>query len=571
MSEEKKEEKMDRRKYIKYVGAGAVVAAAAAAIGYGVSELTKPPPPTPTTIVTTVPAPTTIVTTVAPPPTTVVTTVPTVTTITTAPPVTTPGTVSERAVFGARRLVETGAIPKGTRLKLLHVAGSRAQLVPFIKEWEEKTGIGIDLVTVGVEGDIFTKLMAEATAKTGEYDIATVFSTWMGDLVEAGIAKPLDEYYAKYDPIGPPEVAPIEPLGSYTTMYKGKRYALFADADVYTLTYRKDLLGNPTYKEEFKSKYGYDLKVPDTWEETIDIAKFFYEKNLKAPDGERVYGAFFYAEPLFAGYTTWWTIFTSKGGILFSPKNMKSMVNTPEGIEALDIMVRLMPYMHPEAVTGTWASMYQRYSEGKAVLAMAWPSLIKWAQDPTSSKIVGKSGAALPPGSYVTVKGEKKLIKACVNPVNWVGIVSNYSKYPEAGFLFLQYWTSPEIGYQVVAIPGIMDAYRRNWFEPGSKERAVMDLAYTSQFVDVFKEAIAHSFPDLMLPGAYTFLDVLNKNINAVCAGVKKTKDALDETAAAWEEITDRLGRDKLLAGWKETVKLYPADVQEVWKEKGYI
>ncbi|MEM3063468.1 MAG: extracellular solute-binding protein, partial [Nitrososphaerota archaeon] len=452
----------------------------------------------------------------------------------------------------------------------LHVAGSRAQLVPFIKEWEEKTGIGIDLVTVGVEGDIFTKLMAEATAKTGEYDIATVFSTWMGDLVESGISKPLDEYYAKYDPVGPPEVAPIEPLGSYTTIYKGKRYALFADADVYTLTYRKDLLEDPTYKDEFKSKYGYDLKVPDTWEEAIDIAKFFYEKNLKAPDGERLYGAFFYAEPLFAGYTTWWTIFTSKGGILFSPKDMKSMVNTPEGVEALDIMVRLTPYSHPETITGTWASLYQRYSEGKAVFAMAWPSLIKWAQDPATSAVVGKNGSALPPGSYVTVKGTKKLIKACVNPVNWVGIVSNYIRYPEAGYLFLQYWTSPEVGFLVVPIKGIMDAYRRNWFE-APKERTVMELAYTPEFIDVFKESIAHSFPDLMLPGAYTFLDVLNKNVNAVCAGTKKSKDALDETAAAWEDITDRLGRDKLLAAWKETVKLYPADVQEVWKEKGYI
>jgi len=83
MGEVKKEEKIDRRKYIKYVGAGAVVAAAAAAIGYGVSELTRPPPPKPTTIVQTVvktetlPG-TTIVRTV---PTTMVTTVPTVTTV----------------------------------------------------------------------------------------------------------------------------------------------------------------------------------------------------------------------------------------------------------------------------------------------------------------------------------------------------------------------------------------------------------------------------------------------------------------------------------------------------------
>jgi branched-chain amino acid transport system substrate-binding protein len=95
MSEEKK---IDRRKYIKYVGAGAVVAAAAA-IGYGISELTKPPPPTPTTVVTTVPAPTTIVTT-AVKPTTVVTTIPTVTTVPTTVPFTWDGAIKVGTLLG---------------------------------------------------------------------------------------------------------------------------------------------------------------------------------------------------------------------------------------------------------------------------------------------------------------------------------------------------------------------------------------------------------------------------------------------------------------------------------------
>jgi peptide/nickel transport system substrate-binding protein len=107
MSEEKKEEKIDRRKYIKYVGAGAVVAAAAAAIGYGISELTKPPP-TPTTVVTTVPAPTTIVTT-AVKPTTVVTTVPTtvVTTVPTTEIVTTTPKVPQILKIGWRTDIES--------------------------------------------------------------------------------------------------------------------------------------------------------------------------------------------------------------------------------------------------------------------------------------------------------------------------------------------------------------------------------------------------------------------------------------------------------------------------------
>jgi len=42
--------------------------------------------------------------------------------------------------------------------------------------------------------------------------------------------------------------------------------------------------------------------LSETEEEKVDVAKFFYEKDLKAPDGTRLYGAFFYAEPLFAGY-----------------------------------------------------------------------------------------------------------------------------------------------------------------------------------------------------------------------------------------------------------------------------
>lgn len=552
MSQEKEAEKMGRRTFLKYAaGAAAGVVIGAVAV-YGATELTRPGP-----------------TTVTAPGTTVVTTAPGTTVVTTAPP--TPGTVSERAIAGAKALVDSGAVPKGTVLKLLHVAGSRAQLAPFINDWKNKTGIGVELVTVGVEGDVFTKLMAEATAKTGIYDLGTVFSTWIGDLVESGIAKDLDGYYKKYDPIGPPDVAPIEPLGGYTTIYNNKRYAVFADADVYTLTYRTDLFENETYKAGFKSKFGYDLKAPDTWEQVLDMSKYFYDLNLKAPDGTKMYGSFFYCEPGFAGYTTWWCIFTAKGGILFSPKDMKAMVNSPEGIEALELQAKLVPYMHPEAVTGSWPSLYQRYSEGKAPMAMAWPSLLKWAQDPATSQVVGKNATAVVPGAEVTVGGQKKLVKAAVNPVNWVGIVSNYSKYPEAAYLFLQWWTSPEIGFQVIPILGIMDAFRTNWFAADSKERAIMEVAYTPQFLDVFKESISVSFPDLTLPNAYTYLDVLNKNINAVCAGTKNAKDALDETAEAWEGITDKFGRDKLTVSWQSISKLYPKDVQEVWKAKGYV
>jgi multiple sugar transport system substrate-binding protein len=543
------EKKMSRRAYLQVAGGTIVGLAVGGALGY----LAKP------TEVTTVTSTSTLTQTV---------------TLTgTAPPPTTPALpgagVSDRAIAGAKQLVASGAVPPGATIKLLHVAGSKNNFEPFFADWEAKTGTKVEVVTLGGEPDVYTKAFAEATAKTGAFDIITIFSTWKGDAIESGLAKDLEDYYRKYDPIGPPDVAPIEPLGSYTTMYKGKHYAVDLDADVFTLTYRKDLLENPDYASQFKSKLGYDLKVPDTWEEVKDVSKFFTELDLKASDGEKVYGGYFYADPGWAAFTTWFCIFVSKGGILFSPTDMKAMVNTQEGVDATQAMADLVPYMHPDALSMDWASLYKRYSEGKAVLTMAWPSLIKWAQDPETSLIIGKSGSALAPGAKVTVGGKEILLKAANNPVNWIGIVSNYSKYPELGFLFWQWVVSPVIGAEAVSRVGIMDIFRECWFKPPYRD--TFEKAYTPEFLDVFADCVAHSFPDLMIKGSSEYLDKLTKNVNAACVKAKTAKAAMDDTAKDWEAITDRLGRDAQLEAWKSFIPLYPSDVQDVWKAKGYV
>jgi multiple sugar transport system substrate-binding protein len=46
----------------------------------------------------------------------------------------------------------------------------------------------------------------------------------------------------------------------------------------------------------------------------------------------------------------------------------------------------------------------------------------------------------------------------------------------------------------------------------------------------------------------------MDKNLSAAMAGQKSAQQALDDTAAAWEEITDRLGRDKILQQYQEAI-----------------
>ena len=411
--------------------------------------------------------------------------------------------------------------------------------------------------------------MQEAVTKTGTFDAVTIFSTWLGDIVESGLARPIDDYFSKYDPGYTGPIAPIEPLGSYTTMYKGRRYALTLDSDVFTLQYRKDLVNDPKLKEEFRSQYGMELKVPDTWEELIKMAEFFTNKNLTAPSGGRVWGAYFYAEPRFAAYITWLNIFVEAGGILFDLNNMNPKIDGPEGKYAMDVMLRLKPYMPPEAITASWADLYDKFIKGETVFTAAWPSISKEAHRPTSL-VKDVAGTAVMPGVEVEVAGSKKLVRAAPNPVNWVVVISNYSKNPELTYLFFQFSTSPSVGKDVILTGVILDIFRKCWFTD-PKYRPAFEKGYGAEFLDAYMRSLEISFPDLLIRGGPEYLGKLTINVNAAMAGTKDPEAALSDTAAEWDSITKKYGVDSQLEAWRSLADLFPDQVKEVWKAKGYM
>ena len=57
-------------------------------------------------------------------------------------------------------------------------------------------------------------------------------------------------------------------------------YGVLNDADGQVLYYRKSVLEDPANQEAFKKEVGYDLpSPPKTWQQLLDIAKFFNGKN----------------------------------------------------------------------------------------------------------------------------------------------------------------------------------------------------------------------------------------------------------------------------------------------------
>jgi multiple sugar transport system substrate-binding protein len=92
-------------------------------------------------------------------------------------------------------------------------------------------------------------------AEQGHYVDMTDFM--VSNNIHTSVTEATLQYYGEY------------PSGS------GKYYAYPTEGDAVGWAYRKDLFEDPDEMAAFKAEYGYDLAPPETWDQLMDIAKFF--------------------------------------------------------------------------------------------------------------------------------------------------------------------------------------------------------------------------------------------------------------------------------------------------------
>jgi multiple sugar transport system substrate-binding protein len=67
--------------------------------------------------------------------------------------------------------------------------------------------------------------------------------------------------------------------------------------------------------------------------------------------------------------------------------------------------------------------------------------------------------------------------------------------------------------------------------------------------------------PPLVLNGSAEYTLAMDDNLQAVMTNAKTAEQAMVDVEAAWEQITDRLGRDKQIAAMKALAATYPTIV----------
>ncbi len=422
----------------------------------------------------------------------------------------------------------------------VHAVPHATAVYKFRDQFEEEYGIKVNVVEMAPEA-IFEKEMTEFTAQSGAFDVVQFMPSWIADYsVHLEPLKPLAEELGldfKLDDV----VASFREI--YTT-WGGVWYAMTWDGDTNIFYYNKLAFDNEDYQQTFEDEYGYPLGVPKTWLEYLDVAKFFNGWDWDE-DGEDEYGC---AEYLKRGRMYWWFLdrFGSMGGVYFD-EDITPLINTPAGLMALENMIAAVEYMPPGALNYAYSELRLALINGDVAMGKQWTDVGKAADLADESKVKGNMGYAMVPG-WELKKGEINYRPMMAG--GWNLGIPRYSEHKEAAARFLLFITSPEISVQITMDPDTsLDPYRISHYE-SPEFQALWPTA--KDYLQAINDTLAIGFPELQIPGAAEYLDVLDLELTEALAGNKGPEEALNSAADQWNEITDRLGLDTQKEEWNK-------------------
>lgn len=420
----------------------------------------------------------------------------------------------------------------------------------FVRQWTRflpriKELFGIDLELIGIPvNELYDKEILELATGTGAYDLVMFNPAWMGDYVDFLV--PLDDFMNKWDPAWEDI---LEGFRVWENTYEGKRYTLTMDGDVILLYYRKDLFEDPKEMAAFKAKYGYALAPPETWDQVLDIAAFFRRDT----NGDGAIDMWGYADQPKRGRSFYWYLlryaaYLSPDPQYFDPKSMKPLINTPAAVAALENYKKAIDLGPPGILGWEWDELYNSFLQGKLAMIVHWPDEGKNTRVLKKNVPSAEMGFALPPG----VKKGGKLYRRTMTFGGWIVGVTKDSKNAEAAYIALSYMLSPEVSTLLVLTPGGgMDFFRKSHFTSPVAAQ-IAPKAYLKTYNDV----IGLIYPELRIPGGFEYYDTLDIAVQRALAGQVSPKEALDEAAKKWEEITTRFGRDKQRAKYRAAMGL---------------
>lgn len=403
----------------------------------------------------------------------------------------------------------------GTTLRVLLKEGYEIEAIQAFKsDFEEATGITVEL-EVYDEPTARQKLVLDATAGTGTYDITSASFWNLPEFVSAGWLEPLDSYVS--DKAN--EWLQIEDIP------EGALEAMTVDGQLYALPHT--IIGGMFYyRADVFAELG--LQAPQTTDEILAAAEVIKnERPDLIPFTAR--GAATFAS---LGTDLGWAY--GYGALLFDGDG-NPQADSPEMVKAMDDFVTLMrDYGPSDAATLTFTQAGEKFSSGQAAMMFDTSGFGTIFEDTGQSQVAGLVGYSLPSGP-------------AGQPLQWLyneGLaITSGSENKDAAWLFMQWRMSRDITMRELLelnrtdVPSLYvlesDEYA-NYME----EHNLQDFAVALQ--ESWSLATAVHWP--FYPEFTEIGDSFATEISNAIAGTKDVADALDAAQGQLTKIMTDAG-----------------------------
>ncbi len=265
---------------------------------------------------------------------------------------------------------------EGVTIKAAMIGGGNYEKLygEFIPEWEEETGAKVIIVARMHHFELDKKFKIDFAAGAADYDVMTNHTGFAASYNRFGVLLDLAPYYTSEELADfPPSILDMNRIG-------GRLVQMPRHLDLNNIYYRADLFDDPKNKADFKAKYGYELRPPDTWDEAYDMAEFFN-------DPPKIYGY------QFAGKEEAFTnqfieMLYSNGGLVFDV-TWEPVFNSPIGVKTLNYFRKLYQngLVPPGVVNYLWDDVAKNFATGKIAFHLDWGGWYPWYRDPEASKV----------------------------------------------------------------------------------------------------------------------------------------------------------------------------------------
>ena len=442
----------------------------------------------------------------------------------------------------------------------------------FLKAWTDYTGAKINWIDLA-QADYNARLQQSIATGTVDFDIIQMGAPFEGDVCGKGLASEMPSWVAEQIDMDDYVGYLKAPVGTWD----GKTYRISIDGDCHNFNYRSDYFKDEALSQAWSDE-GNEGKweVPKTWQKVQAVTKFLKGKKIHGMD------AYGYLDPLkgwggFGFYflgsrATAYAKHPNDPAFLFDADTMKPRVNNPAWVRAIQDVLDVIdsqPADQINADPGTTG--FSQFLAGTGSMVSWWGDVGSNANTSDESLLMGNVGFDILPGSddvWNQKAGKWETLASGPNHspnmayIGWglyvMKTVDSDSLKRKAAWSAVAHLGGKDISLWMSMYPSGFQPYRNShfdineWTSAGYSKDFAVD--YLASELDSYNHPNAAIEP--RIPGIFQYYSIAEDELAKIYAGQYDAQTGADNIAAAWEKITDQIGREGQIKLYKASLGL---------------